>query len=81
MYKCKNKNNLKKHIALKHEEHQCKKCEKSLPTSFDLLLHVAKYHSETPVTKGGFNELDKVKFKKDQVDKEEIKAMVDKDSL
>ena len=48
-YKCKKENILKKHIVLKHEEHQCKQCSKKLPTSFELLLHVSKHHCETTV--------------------------------
>ena len=65
MYECKNENSLKKHKTLKHEEHKCKKCEKSLPTSFDLLLHVAKHHDETSVEKHGSGDKDEGNFKKD----------------
>ena len=74
MYKCKNESTLKKHNTLKHEEHQCKKCERSLPTSFDLLLHVAKHHNDTSVEKEGFSDNDEGKFKKDQEDTEKEKA-------
>ena len=48
-YKCKKENILKKHMILKHEDHQCKQCPKKLPTSFELLLHVSKHHCETVV--------------------------------
>ena len=48
-YKCKQKNILKKHMILPHEDHQCKQCPKKLPTSFELLLHVSKHHCETAV--------------------------------
>ena len=50
-YKCKKENILKKHMALKHEERQCKQCPKKLPTTFELLLHVSKQHCETAVEK------------------------------
>ena len=78
MYKCKNENT-KKHTTLKHEEHRCKKCEKSLSSSFDLLLHVAKHHNDTPVEKEGFGDNDGGKLKKDQDDTDKkISKSVDK---
>ena len=51
-----------------------KKCEKSLSTSFELLLHVAKHHNDTSVEKEGFGDNDERKFKKDQDDTDKKKA-------
>ena len=60
-------------MLLKLQEHQCKQCEKKLPTYFDLLLHVAKHHGDTQVEIGG--DQDEAKLEKEQVDnldKEEV---------
>ena len=77
MYKCKNENTLKKHKTLKHEEHICKKCGRSLSTSFDLFLHVAKHHNDTSLDIEGFGDNDEGKFKKgqDNTDKEKAKSV------
>ena len=72
-YKCKKENLLKKHMTSKHEEHQCKECEKYLPTSFELLLHTSKHHSNFQGERKDEENIQKEKYKeKDEIHKEEI---------
>ena len=44
-YSCKKMNMMKKHINMKHGDHNCKKCDKVFPNSMNALLHTAKDHS------------------------------------
>ena len=43
-YSCKKTNMMKKHVNMKHGDHNCKTCDKAFPTSMDALLHTAKDH-------------------------------------
>ena len=42
---CKKVNMMKKHINMKHGDHNCKICDKAFPNPMDALLHTAKDHS------------------------------------
>ena len=44
-YSCKKMNMMKKHINMKHGDHNSKICVKAFPNSMDALLHAAKDHS------------------------------------
>ena len=43
-YKCKKQSSLKKHMLTKHNDHECKECQKKFPSLIKLLKHVASNH-------------------------------------
>ena len=72
-YKSKKETLLKKHMILKHEDHQCKTCETKLPTSIELLKHIATHHIPTTGDKESINdkEEEKVHIAKEHNEQEE----------
>ena len=40
---------MKKHNITNHEDHDCKECHKKVPSSMELLKHVAKHHCKEHV--------------------------------